>query len=155
MTKLLWTARSSLLSASLLCLSFQTHSDALASPALEGMIARHAAQNGVPVGLARAVIRIESNFRPSAANAGNYGLMQIRLGTARSLGYSGGAQGLLNPEVNLTYGMRYLGQAYRLAGGDLCGTIARYNGGLRSTRLTAGGRAYCSRARVFMATAGH
>ncbi|MCU0885540.1 MAG: lytic transglycosylase domain-containing protein [Beijerinckiaceae bacterium] len=121
--------------------------------AIDQKIARHAQANGVPVPLARAVIRLESNFRPGAANKGNYGLMQIRLGTARSLGYRGGAAGLLDANTNLTYGMKYLAQAYRLAGGDTCGTIMRYQSGHRATRASSANRAYCGRAKVLMARA--
>ncbi len=130
-----------------------TSESALASP-LDQQITEHAARNGVPVALARAVIRLESNFRPSAANKGNFGLMQIRLGTARSLGYGGGAAGLLNPETNLTYGMRYLARAYHLAGGDTCGTIMRYQSGLGATRASSANRAYCTRARTIIARNG-
>jgi soluble lytic murein transglycosylase-like protein len=93
--------------------------------ALEALIAQHASANGVPLTLARQVIRRESNFNPRAANSGNYGLMQIRLGTARALGYSG-AEGLLDPDVNVTYGMRYLAGAYRAANGDEARTIVLY-----------------------------
>lgn len=126
---------------------------ASASTALGDRISYHAGKHGVPVTLARAVIRLESNFRPAASNKGNYGLMQIRLGTARSLGYSGGAGGLLNADTNLTYGMKYLAQAYRLAGGETCGTIMRYQSGLRATRMSQANRAYCGRAKVIMAQA--
>lgn len=125
---------------------------ALSEPtSLNDKIARHAQAAGVPVTLAKAVVKLESNFRPSAANKGNYGLMQIRLGTARSLGYRGGAAGLLNAETNLTYGMKYLAQAYSLARGDTCGTIMRYQSGLRATRMSSANRTYCSRARTLMA----
>eukprot|EP01042_Synura_sphagnicola_P035059 gene35059-44926_t len=72
----------------------------LAAPAgsegLRALVARHAAANGVPFSLADAVVRIESRYNPRAANAGNYGLMQIRHQTARGVGYSGGAAGLLD-----------------------------------------------------------
>lgn len=125
--------------------------DADSSSSLNEKIVRHAQKAGVPVPLAKAVIRLESNFRPSASNKGNHGLMQIRLGTARSLGYHGGAGGLLNPETNLTYGMKYLAQAYAMARGDTCGTIMRYQSGLRTTRMSSANRTYCGRARVLMA----
>jgi soluble lytic murein transglycosylase-like protein len=121
------------------------------SSSLSEKISRHAHKVGVPVPLAKAVIRLESNFRPRASNKGNYGLMQIRLGTARSLGYGGGANGLLDAETNLTYGMKYLAQAYRMARGDTCGTIMRYQSGLGATRMSSANRAYCGRARVLMA----
>jgi soluble lytic murein transglycosylase-like protein len=121
--------------------------------AIDQKIARHAQAHGVPVPLARAVVRLESNFRPTAANKGNFGLMQIRLGTARSLGYQGGAAGLLDADTNLTFGMKYLAQAYRLAGGDTCGTIMRYQSGHRATRASSANRAYCGRAKMLMARA--
>ena len=116
-------------------------------------VSRHARAAGVPVSLAHAVVRIESNYRPQAANAGNFGLMQIRLGTARSLGYSGGAAGLMHPETNLTYGMKYLVQAYRLSGGDTCGAVMRYQGGLRTVRMSRANHAYCRKAKTIMAQA--
>lgn len=137
------------------CLWWGTTSEkAAASSSVDERIAYHAGKHGVPVPLARAVVRLESNFRPGAANRGNYGLMQIRLGTARSLGYGGSAGGLLNADTNLTYGMKYLAQAYRLSGGETCGTIMRYQSGLRATRMSQANRAYCGRAKLIMAQAG-
>jgi soluble lytic murein transglycosylase-like protein len=44
--------------------------------------------------------------------------MQIKLATARGLGYTGDAQGLRDPNTNLTYGVKYLAGAYRVANGD-------------------------------------
>lgn len=118
---------------------------------LNEKISYQAQKVGVPVPLAKAVIKLESNFRPAAANKGNYGLMQIRLGTARSLGYRGNASGLLNADTNLTYGMKYLAQAHALARGDTCGTIMRYQSGHRATRMSSANRAYCGRAKLLMA----
>jgi soluble lytic murein transglycosylase-like protein len=46
------------------------------------------------------------------------GLMQIKYTTARGLGYRGSAAGLLDPDTNLTWGVRYLAGAYRMAQGD-------------------------------------
>jgi hypothetical protein len=85
---------------------------------LDAMVARHAAANGVPVSLVRRVIHRESRGNPRAVSKGNYGLMQIRLGTARSMGYRGSAAGLLNPETNMTYAVKYLAGAYHAAGGN-------------------------------------
>jgi soluble lytic murein transglycosylase-like protein len=94
--------------------------------ALGGMIAQQASAAGVPLSLAERVIRRESGGNPRAAHAGNYGLMQIRLGTARSMGYGGSAGGLLDPAVNMTYAMRYLAGAYRAAGGNESRAVALY-----------------------------
>ena len=85
---------------------------------LDGMIAQHAAANGVPLELARRVVKRESGGNPRAVSKGNYGLMQIRHGTARAMGFEGSAASLLDPDINLTYAMKYLAGAYRAAGGN-------------------------------------
>ena len=42
-------------------------------------------------------------------------MMQIKLETARGLGYTGTAEGLLDPETNLAYAVKYLaGRSRRL-----------------------------------------
>ena len=105
------------------------------------LIATHAAANGVPVDLAHAVVRHESNFNARATGrAGEIGLMQIKLSTARGIGYRGTRKGLYDPATNIAWGMKYLGQARRLAGGSECGTLSRYNGGLGRKGLI---RSYC------------
>jgi soluble lytic murein transglycosylase-like protein len=93
---------------------------------LDAHIARHAAANGVPIELARRVVKRESGGNPRAVSKGNYGLMQIRLGTAQAMGYRGNAQGLLDAETNMTYAMRYLSGALRAAGGNHDRAVALY-----------------------------
>ena len=95
----------------------------------DGLIASHAAANGVPAELVHRVIVRESRYNPRASNKGNYGMMQIRLGTARALGYSGTAQGLLDPDTNLTYAVKYLAGAYRTAGGNHAQAVRYYASG--------------------------
>lgn len=92
----------------------------------DGVSAAAAAQEGVPASLVARVIKRESGGNPRAVHAGNYGLMQIKLGTARAMGYSGSAAGLLDPQTNMTYGVRYLAGAYRAAGGDENRSVALY-----------------------------
>jgi Transglycosylase SLT domain len=102
--------------------------------ALDALIERHANANGLPVALVRRVIRRESNFNPRAVYRGNYGLMQIRLATARALGYRGDAEGLLDPGTNMSYAVPYLAGAYRAANGDEARTIALYSSGYYHVR---------------------
>jgi soluble lytic murein transglycosylase-like protein len=65
------------------------------------------------------VIVRESGYRPGLVGRGGaIGLMQIKLATARGLGYTGDAAGLRDPETNLTYAVKYLAGAYRAANGD-------------------------------------
>ena len=126
--------------------------EAGARGSVRDIIARHAAANGVPFALADAVVRIESRYNPRVAHGGALGLMQIKPATARGVGFAGSAQALYNAETNITYGMRYLAQAYRLSGGDTCGTVMRYQSGTYSNHMNAANRAYCSKARAIMAS---
>jgi soluble lytic murein transglycosylase-like protein len=110
------------------------------------LIAKHAKANGVPVDLARAVIRAESNFRANArGRAGEIGLMQIKPSTARAMGYGGSAKGLYNPETNIAYGMKYLGLARKLSDGSVCGTLLKYNAGHGAKRMNPVSSAYCAK----------
>ena len=95
----------------------------------EQMVTSHAAANGVPVELVHRVIMRESRYRPHVVSKGNYGIMQIKLATARGLGYTGTAQGLLDPETNLTYAVKYLAGAYRAANGNSDRAVRYYAGG--------------------------
>ena len=90
------------------------------------MVQRHAAANGIPASLVHRVIMRESRYNPRAVSKGNYGMMQIRLGTARAMGYTGGAAGLLDPEVNMTYAVKYLAGAYKVAGGNESAAVGHY-----------------------------
>jgi soluble lytic murein transglycosylase-like protein len=94
------------------------------------MVARHAQANGVPVELVHRVIVRESRYRPGLVGRGGaLGMMQIKLATARGLGYTGSAEGLRDPETNLTYAVKYLAGAYRAANGDQNRAVAYYAGG--------------------------
>jgi len=94
---------------------------------LEALAAAHAAANGVPVALVHRVILRESRYNPRIVGKGGaMGLMQIKPATARSVGYNGSAAGLLDPETNLTYAVRYLAGAYRLAGGSHDRAVSYY-----------------------------
>ena len=99
---------------------------AWASSMYDEMIAAQAEANGVPVSLIHRVMMRESRYNPRAVSGGNYGLMQIRLGTARAMGYRGSAEGLLDPATNLTYAVRYLAGAYRAARGNESRAAALY-----------------------------
>jgi len=113
---------------------------------IDSIIDRHARANGVPPAVARAVVRIESNYRANArGRAGEIGLMQIKSSTARMMGYRGSAKGLFDPETNIRYGMKYLGMAHRLGGGAVCNTILKYNAGHAARRMNPTSRAYCAK----------
>jgi len=110
----------------------------------EGIITAQAQANGIPVSLIHRVIMRESRYNARAVSAGNYGLMQIRLGTARAMGYRGSAEGLLDPATNLTYAVRYLAGAYRAAGANESRAAALYARGYYSEAKRRGFSAYAS-----------
>src|SRR4051794_36841098 len=96
----------------------------------EAMVASHAQANGVPVELVHRVIVRESRYRPSlVGRGGTIGLMQIKLATARGVGYTGSAEGLRDPNTNLTYAVKYLAGAYRAANGNHNRAVSYYAGG--------------------------
>src|SRR5919107_4911166 len=97
---------------------------------LQSLISRHAAQNSVPEALVHRIVRRESNYNPGAVGRGGaMGLMQIKYATARGLGYAGSPSGLLDADTNLTYAVRYLAGAYRVADGDLDKAVSYYANG--------------------------
>ncbi|MBB3590231.1 soluble lytic murein transglycosylase-like protein [Rhizobium sp. BK529] len=110
------------------------------------LISKYARQYNVPVALATAVIRVESNFNPMARGShGEIGLMQIKPATARMMGYTGSAKGLFDPETNIKFGMKYLAAAHDLGGGETCNTILKYNAGHGATRMNPVSKSYCGK----------
>jgi soluble lytic murein transglycosylase-like protein len=96
---------------------------------LDSLIAQHAAANNVPEDLVRRVIKRESGGNPRTVSQGNYGLMQIKLGTARAMGYRGSAAGLLDADTNMTYAVKYLAGAYHAADGNANRAVHYYAAG--------------------------
>jgi soluble lytic murein transglycosylase-like protein len=121
---------------------------------LQSMVHRYAEANGVPAQVGHGVVMVESRYNPRATGAGTYiGLMQISYRTARGIGYTGTRAGLYDPETNLRWGMKYLGEAYRQAGGSLCGTVSKYQGGHGVRGVTRAGSVYCGKVKNYMAKA--
>jgi hypothetical protein len=117
---------------------------------IETLAQHYAHHYGVPLELVRRVINRESTFNPRARNGPYWGLMQILPATARTMGYRGSPEGLLDPETNLRYAVRYLRGAYLLSGGSHDRAVqlyaagyyyhARDNGMLEETALRHGAK---------------
>ena len=96
----------------------------------EALVATHAQANGVPEALVHRVIVRESRYQPGlVGRGGTIGMMQIKLATARGLGYTGTAEGLRDPNTNLTYAVKYLAGAYRAANGNNDRAVSYYASG--------------------------
>ena len=115
------------------------------------LISKHARANGVPVALAHAVVTVESRYNPRArGGAGEVGLMQIKPATARAIGYKGSTKALYDPDTNLRWGMKYLGEAHKRGGGTTCGTILKYNAGHYAKRMNKVSARYCGKVKQIL-----
>ncbi len=113
-----------------------------------------AERNGIPFELVDAIMAVESSYDWKArGRAGEVGLMQLLPATAAFMGFKGSLASLADPEINILYGARYLGVAWRLAGGDLCKTVMKYRAGHGETRFSARSKTYCQRVRTHLAQA--
>ena len=102
------------------------------------MIDREAERHGVPIPLARAVAKTESNFQAYLVGAaGERGAMQIYPPTARWLGFDGSLSELERPEVNIPLGMRYLALAWRESESNPKVAFLYYNAGIGAKRKPA------------------
>jgi soluble lytic murein transglycosylase-like protein len=106
------------------------HAKAQQRTQYEQLVALHASANNVPEALVHRVIVRESRYRPDlVGRGGTIGLMQIKLATARGLGYTGDARGLRDPDTNLAYGIKYLAGAWRAANSDHARAMHYYASG--------------------------
>lgn len=122
---------------------------------LRGLIRAAAAENGIPSEVAEAVAEVESGYNPKAVGGvGEIGLMQVLPSTARMLGFRAPLPELFEPETNVRYGVRYLGEAWKLTGEDICGTVMKYRAGHGETRFSQRSVAYCVRVRAILAARG-
>jgi soluble lytic murein transglycosylase-like protein len=115
---------------------------------IAAIIDREAKRAGMPAEIAEAVTHTESGFNPSViGNDGEIGLMQVLPSTARMMGFSGSLSDLAVPETNIRYGVSYLAQAWRLAGGDLCTAVMKYRAGHGESRFSYLSVDYCLKVR--------
>lgn len=96
---------------------------------LRHLINKYAAEYDVPADLIHRVVIRESTHNPGARNGPYYGLMQMLPATARGMGYQGSAQGLLDAETNLKYGVKYLRGAYLVGDRNYDNAVKWYSRG--------------------------
>ncbi len=89
----------------------------------------------LPTGLIDAICLVESGHRNSALNphdggSPSLGVCQIKLATARQLGYKGTAYDLQHNEaINIHYAAKYLAAQLKRYSGDPRKAVAAYNAG--------------------------
>ena len=107
----------------LLALSSQARA-ASSSPNIPLLVDQYAGRYGIPLYIARNLVRVESGGRQNAVSpSGARGVMQLTPATAKALGVD-----INDPEQNIEGGMRYLRQQYdRFGRWDLA--LAAYHSG--------------------------
>lgn len=95
----------------------------------DAVIARQAKAHGLPESFVHRIVLRESRYNPRLVHNHCFGLMQIKHATAREMGFKGPASGLLDPQINLTYAVPYLANAYRLADGNESRATALFSSG--------------------------
>ena len=108
------------------------------SAALDDAIIAAAKRHGVPERLVRRIIMRESKYNARARNRAFWGLMQISYPTARSMGFKGTPEELLNPFVNLRFAVPYLANAFVIAGKDDEAAVRLYAAGYYFTARSKG-----------------
>ena len=88
------------------------------TPEMQRLVAKWARFHDIPESLLHRVIQRESGYNPAARNGPYYGLMQIMPQTARTMGYRGPDEGLLDAETNLHYAGKYLRGAWLVSRGN-------------------------------------
>lgn len=88
---------------------------------------------GLPPGVLSSICFVESRYNVNAIHyddgAGNsVGVCQIKLATARHMGFAGTEQQLMNPRMNIKYAAKYLAYQYKRYGSIERAVIA-YNMG--------------------------
>ena len=96
---------------------------------LRVLVDRYADSYQVPRTLVHRVIQRESDYRPTVRNGPYYGLMQILPETARTMGFDGVPEDLLDAETNLRWAVKYLRGAWLVADGDEAEAVRWYASG--------------------------
>ena len=97
---------------------------------LSARIYDNAVAEGIPPALGFQLVNVESRFQNSAeSEASAIGLTQLQLPTARAYDTSISASDLMNPDINLRIGFRYLKDLLKRFNQDVALALEAYNKG--------------------------
>ena len=90
--------------------------------------------HGIDPSIMTSLCHVESRHNPAAyvkhdGNSPSYGLCQIKLATAKSVGFTGKPQELFDPVINAHYAARYLAKQMTRYHGNVKLAVSAYNAG--------------------------
>jgi len=96
------------------------------TPQVRALVNKWADHYDVPRSLVHRVIQRESDYRAGARNGPYWGMMQILPQTARTMGFDGPPEALLDADTNLQWAVKYLRGAWLVADGDEAEAVGWY-----------------------------
>ena len=102
--------------------------------ALNALFLAASLQFGLPQGMLKAVCYVETKHDVNAVSyydgkTHSYGICQVKLETARWLGFKGTEKELMKPKINIYYAGKYLAYQMRRYKNDVHRAITAYNRG--------------------------
>lgn len=142
------TTTSVFIAAAILCLPVTSAMSSDCVPGVEEA-------NNLPKGLLGAICTVESANNPSAIHhndgkGDSLGLCQIKLATARLVGFRGTRKQLMHPKTNALYAAKYLKHQISRYHGNYAKAVTAYNQG---TTYNHGGSEYLAKVFTAWATA--
>lgn len=124
-----------------LLLPFETATSSYNDNTLNGMFKDAAKETNIPVNLLRAVCHVESKHnvkikRVWDGGSYSYGICQIKLGTAKMMGFSGKETELIQVRTNIRYAARYLAHQLKRYNNNYEKAIVSYNRGSYTNQRT-------------------
>lgn len=95
--------------------------------------------SGVDPKVLISICKVESDLNVTATNfndggSHSHGLCQIKLSTARMVGFTGDVKLLYQPEINAIYASKYLKYQLDRYSGDYLKAVSAYNAGTYTTK---------------------
>ena len=117
-----------------LLLPFNMATNSFKENTLESFYNKAAISNGVDYRVLKAICEVETNHNTKLkkiwdGGSYSYGICQVKLGTARAMGFKGSDKELSNPEINIEFAARYLAYQLKRYKGNYKKAIVSYNRG--------------------------
>lgn len=117
-----------------LLLPFNMATSSFKENVLDSLYKKASKSNGIDNRILKAICEVETNHNIKLkkvwdGGSYSYGICQVKMGTARAMGFKGSDKELSNPEINIEFAARYLAYQLKRYKGDYKKAIVSYNRG--------------------------